>query len=176
MFNKAKKLFVIPMIAVLAMFSLAFMSPVAVHAQDANANLLCKTFPFLAGIGIFGINDALCGTGDTSDVALETATATISLFQLVTSLIFIAIIIIAVYVIVKAAIKYIRSEGDESKVQEAQKAIKTVFIGIAALFIGILGVVLVLAFFQVAGPTAGAGGDGTGIEFIDNFIDAIRGE
>ncbi len=106
------------------------------------ANLVCTVFPFINGIGAFGIN-SLCGTVD----AQSTSDTIKSTFNLIVSLIFVAIIIFSIYVIIRAAIKYIRSEGDPAKIEEAQKAIKSVFIGIAALFVGLIGIIIIIAFF-----------------------------
>jgi heme/copper-type cytochrome/quinol oxidase subunit 2 len=122
-------------------FALGFGS---VSAQE-DTTLICRIFPFLDNV-IGG--QELCGSADQTQSTAETVEGYI---QLALSLIFIAIVIIAIYIIIKAAIKYIRSEGDEDKIQDAQKAIKSVFVGIAALFVGIIGLVLVLAFFQATG-------------------------
>ena len=60
-----------------------------------------------------------------------------------------AVVLIAVFYALSAAIKYIRSEGDPGKIEEAQKAIKAIFLGIAAMFIGIVGIILIFVFFNV---------------------------
>lgn len=65
----------------------------------------------------------------------------------VLSLVFIGIIIMAVYIIVTSGIQYVRSKGDEKEIAAANKAIKSVFVGIGVLFVGVVGVILVLAFF-----------------------------
>jgi hypothetical protein len=57
------------------------------------------------------------------------------------------IILVAVIYALIAAFKYIQSQGDPGKIEEAQKAIKAIFMGIAAMLIGIVGVVLVFVFF-----------------------------
>jgi len=62
------------------------------------------------------------------------------------------VILIAVVYSILAAIKYISSQGDEGKVAEAKKAITAILSGIAALFIAIVGIVLVLVFFEVQSP------------------------
>ncbi|MEO6728961.1 MAG: hypothetical protein ABIM99_03500 [Candidatus Dojkabacteria bacterium] len=114
-----------------------------VNAQETN--LICNIFPFIKNLG-FGAG-SLCG-----DVNGKPAVdAAVALVRLALQLVFVGIIVISIYIIIRAAVKYIRSEGDESKIQEAQKAIKSVFIGIAALFIGIIGIVIILAFFNVSG-------------------------
>lgn len=56
-----------------------------------------------------------------------------------------AIILVAVVYSILAGIKYIRSEGDPGKIEEAQKAIKAILMGVASIFVGILGIVLVYA-------------------------------
>jgi hypothetical protein len=53
------------------------------------------------------------------------------------------IILVAVAYAVMAGIKYIRSEGDPGKIEEAQKSIKAIMMGIAAIFVAIIGIVLV---------------------------------
>lgn len=125
------------------LFAAPLLSPLlTVNAQ----NLICTVFPFINSVSAFGIN-SLCGTIDNN-----TTGATIrSTFNLIVSLIFVAIIIFSIYVIIKAAIKYIRSEGDPAKIEEAQKAIKAVFVGIAALFVGLIGIIVVIAFFGAGG-------------------------
>src|SRR5690606_26169469 len=109
-----------------------------------DVNLICRIFPFLAKAEAFNIN-AICGNVDSTEVGNSIQ----STITLITTLIFIVIILFAVFIIIKAAVKYIRSEGDDTKIQEAQKAIKSVFVGIAALFIGVIGIIIVLAFFNV---------------------------
>jgi uncharacterized membrane protein YidH (DUF202 family) len=111
-------------------------------------NLICTVFPFIKGVTAFGIS-TLCDEGGIN--AENTSTTIRSTFNLIVSLIFVAIIIFSIYVIIKAAIKYIRSEGDPAKIEEAQKAIKSVFIGIAALFVGLIGIIIVIAFFGAGG-------------------------
>jgi hypothetical protein len=64
------------------------------------------------------------------------------------------IVLVAVAYALLAAFKYIRSEGESGKMEEAQKSIKAIFIGIAAMLIAIIGIVLVFAIFgaQQANP------------------------
>lgn len=58
------------------------------------------------------------------------------------------IILVAVFYSIMAGIKYIRSEGDPGKIEEAQKSIKAILMGIAAIFVGILGIILVYVIFN----------------------------
>ena len=57
------------------------------------------------------------------------------------------IILVAVVYALLASFKYIQSQGDPGKIEEAQKAIKAIFYGIAAMMIAIVGVILVFVFF-----------------------------
>ncbi len=109
-------------------------------------NLLCQIFPFLKGIKFA---ESLCGS-DISGGAASAIDTGEALIQFALSMIFVGIIAFAIFVIIKAAVKYIRSEGDESKVEEANKAIKNVFIGIGALIVGVIGLVIILGIFSSA--------------------------
>lgn len=62
------------------------------------------------------------------------------------------LILVAVVYALIAAFKYIQSQGDPGKIEEAQKAIKAIFYGIAAMMIGIVGIVLVFVFFAARRP------------------------
>lgn len=57
------------------------------------------------------------------------------------------IILVAVVYSLLAAFKYIQSQGDPGKIEEAQKAIKAILMGVAAMLIAIVGIVLVFVFF-----------------------------
>jgi len=57
------------------------------------------------------------------------------------------IVLVAVVYVIMAGIKYIRSEGDPGKIEEAQKSIKAILMGVAAIFVGIIGIVLVYVIF-----------------------------
>jgi uncharacterized membrane protein YidH (DUF202 family) len=147
---KVRNFFVAMVLSVIMFTSVGLVSPVVTMAQTPPASwgssAVCDVFPFLANLQSFGIS-SLCGSGDAS----EAGTGVRNLVQFFLSLIFIGIIIVSVFIVIKAALKYIQSEGDESKIQEAQKAIRSVFIGIAALFIGVIGIVIILAFFNATG-------------------------
>lgn len=125
------------------------MSMFAIYTPNVHAqNVICDDiFPFLKNVSF--LSDSLC-TGETTG-AQSAVDTTAGLVQFGLSLVFVGIIVVSIYIIIKAALKYIRSEGDADKIQEAQKAIKSVFIGIAALFIGIIGIVIVIAFFNATG-------------------------
>ncbi len=119
-----------------------FSMPFPVSAAGTN-NLVCQIFPFLSSVDAFGINSLCSGVTDPS--------AATSFIRFLLSAVFVGIIIISIYVVIKSALKYIQSEGDDKKIGEASKAIKAVFIGIAALFVGVIGIIIVLAFFKATG-------------------------
>lgn len=131
-------------VALFASFTVLFVAPAsaaqppaAPTTNEGGLNLCTYIRPICNALGI-----------DVEDPANQAKDGVSSFIgqraQLLLSLIFIGIVMIAVYIIITNGIKYIQSQGDEGKIKEAQKAIKTVFIGIAVLFIGIAGLVLVL--------------------------------
>ncbi len=63
-----------------------------------------------------------------------------------------AVVLIAVVYSILSALKYIQSQGDAGKIEEAQKAIKAIFFGIGAMLIAIVGIVLVFVFFGASRP------------------------
>src|SRR5690606_3018464 len=106
MLAKFKKVFVVLGLTAVSFCSLAFTAPQPVAAQS----LLCDIFPFIDSVGFLGISQ-ICNNAEVAGNIAVTGTA--RLIQLVLQLIFIGIIIISIYVIIKAAVQYIRSEGDE---------------------------------------------------------------
>lgn len=128
-------------------------------------SVLCDVFPFLES------TESLTGicTGAGDKVAEDSARQIKNLIQLGLSLVFVGIIILSIYIIIKAAVKYIRSEGKDEEIQAAQRAIKSVFLGVGALFVGIIGIIIVLAFFQATGAVDG-GDQKTDNDFIDNVL------
>jgi len=126
----------------------AFISPAVVSAVGDNIENE-------GSIGICTFIKPICDALGIKDDAATSQTAVIDFttnrINQVLSLIFIGIIIISVFIIIQAGVKYIQSQGDEGQIAEAQKAIKSVFIGIAVLFVGIIGIILILAFFGGTG-------------------------
>lgn len=138
------------------------------QSGSGDVNLICRIFPFIADIEV---TSGLCGGSATN-----TATTIGAWLRFGLSLIFIGIIIIAIVSIIKAAIEYIRSEGDEGKVQEASKSIKSVFIGIGALIVGLVGLAIVLTVIGASDsldtdtdPLQGQQGG----EELNEFLDAL---
>lgn len=118
----------------------------------------------------FGICDLLgpvgqpfgCASGNFGDVNVATDYL-LPRVQFVLSLLFIGLILFAIFYVVKAAVTYIQSQGQPDKIAEATKAIRSVFVGLGALFVGIAGILLVLAFF--GGPLGGSDDDNVQVDF-----------
>ena len=68
--------------------------------------------------------------------------------------VFAIIIIFGIIMVIRAVLKIVRSEGDETKIQEGYSMVRGVYIGIAIIFLGLIGMVIVLAFFN-AGSIVG---------------------
>lgn len=168
-----KKLILI-LLFVVSFFSITFIPNIGFSTQ-VNAQIdLCDLAPFLNDLQ--GIGISICSDGDIVTTQ-DTGSAANTVGQYIRfglSLVFIGVIAFAVYTVIKAAIKYIQSEGDEAKVEEAQKAIKTVFIGIGALFVGIIGLIVIILFF---GATGALGTEDTpdDSDTLDSFIDGLTG-
>lgn len=62
-------------------------------------------------------------------------------------LLFVGVILIAIVYAAMAGIKFIRSQGEADKVEEAQNAIKNVLIGVASVFLGVIGVIVITGVF-----------------------------
>lgn len=110
---------------------LMFITPLSVEAQ--NSGLLPDQIKSI--FDLFGRD----GTGTASFISGRVRTGLYIALGM--------IILVAVIYALIAAFKYIQSQGDPGKIEEAQKAIKAIFMGIAAMLIGIVGVVLVFVFF-----------------------------
>ncbi len=62
-----------------------------------------------------------------------------------------AIILYGIFLIIKAALTIIRSNGDPGQVEAGTNIIRGVYIGIGIIFIGIVGLIIVIAFFGAGG-------------------------
>jgi predicted PurR-regulated permease PerM len=62
-------------------------------------------------------------------------------------LLFVGVILLAIVFSALAGIKFIRSQGEAEKVEEAQEAIKNVLIGVASVFIGVIGIIVITGIF-----------------------------
>ncbi|MCA9381585.1 hypothetical protein KC678_04935 [Candidatus Dojkabacteria bacterium] len=100
----------------------------------------------------YGVCDFFpCGNGSVLPTP-DNPISTIELFVgLGVSLIFTGFIAFGIFIIIKSALKIIQSEGDEAKVEESAGAIKSVFIGLGMLIMGIIGIVVLLSLFRAGG-------------------------
>lgn len=74
-----------------------------------------------------------------------------SVIQVGISVAFVLIILYGIFLIIKAALTIIRSNGDPSQLESGVNMIRGVYIGIGIIFIGIIGLVIVIAFFGAGG-------------------------
>jgi hypothetical protein len=143
-----KKIFFNISLIITSSLALIFSSISQVAAQTASP--ICEVFPFLKGIQLFGgmctINEDRVGLGLS-----EVVRGVLAILRFAASMIFVVIVAIAVFVIIKSSIKIILSNGDSQKVKDAQDGIKSVFWGITWLILGIVGLVILLTFFQSTG-------------------------
>lgn len=89
----------------------------------------------------FGCDSVLPDPGQPLDMGL-------SLARFGVSLIFTGFVAMGVFMIIKSALKYIQSEGNDEGVEAGANIMRGVFIGIGILFIGIIGIVIVLGVFS----------------------------
>lgn len=66
-------------------------------------------------------------------------------------LLFVVVVIAGIVYAALAGLKYIQSQGASDKVEEAQGALKSVLIGVAAAFVGVIGVIVISAIFADGG-------------------------
>lgn len=66
-------------------------------------------------------------------------------------LLFVIIIVAGIIYAALAGLKYIQSQGASDKIEEAQNSLKYVLIGVAAVFIGIIGVLIISSAFGDTG-------------------------
>jgi hypothetical protein len=82
-----------------------------------------------------------------------------SLLLLLPSLVFVGIIALGIWYVIKGAMRIVRSEGDSSKIEEGKKIMKGIYIGLFMILGGIVGLVIVMTLFGSSGaPTRGGGG------------------
>ncbi|CAG1022498.1 hypothetical protein DOJK_01712 [Patescibacteria group bacterium] len=74
-----------------------------------------------------------------------------NLIKALLAFIFIAIMLYGVFLIIKAAVTIIRSNGDPSQIEAGVGMMRGVYIGIGIIFVGLIGLIIVLAFFGAGG-------------------------
>lgn len=70
--------------------------------------------------------------------------------RLLITVLWIVLVLAAVVYAGVAGFKYVSSQGDAGKIEEAQKAVKAIWMGVAAFFVSIIGMVVIIA---IAGGT-----------------------
>ena len=91
-----------------------------------------------------------CGDNGVLPAPNNSEATGLSFFRFGVGLIFSIFIAIGIFVIIKSSLEIIRSEGDNEKIENASKSIRGVFIGIAILLMGIIGIVILISFFSDA--------------------------
>lgn len=89
-----------------------------------------------------------CNEGLNDVTAGNTLSLGVRLALYAVGLIFSLFIAAGVFFIIKAALKIIRSEGDAAQIEGSVKIIKGVYAGVIILIVGVLGLVVILAFLQ----------------------------
>jgi len=87
--------------------------------------------------------------GDTDSTEVESGISTY--FRFGVSLIFTGFIAYGIFVIVKSALKIVQSGGEEETITSGVQGLKSVFIGVTMLIVGIIGLILLSAFFGASG-------------------------
>ncbi len=59
-----------------------------------------------------------------------------------------AVILMGVVYTISAALKFMRSKGESGEIENSQKAVTAIFYGVASLFVGVIGMVVVTLFFS----------------------------
>ena len=123
-----------------------FLSLVAISAFEIFSPI--KTFAVNTGVcGFLPCNTApIClGGADCEGNALSQVG---SVLEISLSFIFVGILVYGVWLIIQAAVKIVRSEGNEEQIQSGYKMIKGAYIGIILIIVGIVGLVIVLIIFN----------------------------
>jgi succinate dehydrogenase/fumarate reductase cytochrome b subunit len=100
-------------------------------------------------VQIFG--EILPGFFDrASDISDEAGNADfiIGLIQNGLVLLFVGVLLVAIVFSAIAGIKFITSKGASEKVEEAQEALKNVLVGVAAVFLAIIGIFIITNIFS----------------------------
>lgn len=143
--KKLLSTFLVMAVTVVAMFS--GMSTVSAQKADATSSVC-----IWGGIPI--LKD-LCGNQTASGLATNPGTMIVGVAKIILTVFFVLVIAVAIFYIMKAALKYIRSEGDEKKVEQGKQAIKSILMGVAAVFVGVIGIVFILIVFNATGVNGG---------------------
>lgn len=67
------------------------------------------------------------------------------------SMVFTLFIVFGIFIIIKAVVTIVRGEGSEESLEAGTKSMKSVFIGVVMLFLGIIGLLLITTLFGAQG-------------------------
>jgi hypothetical protein len=138
-----------------ALFCLVLISiSVIMTSQKAKAADLCGLLP--------------CDQYDINDVT-NVNDRVENLVKYGLSAIFIVIIAIGIYQIIRAALKIVRSEGKQEDLEGGINILKGVWIGVGLFFVGLIGLIIILALLDSGGIVSTDVNDPPGVDlpFID---------
>lgn len=115
---------------------LSLFLPLSLHAATASDVLPCNQYDT-------SVFDAC---GDVNDQVTN-------VIKFGIAAVFGLIIIYGIFLIIKAALTIIRSNGDASQVEAGANILRGVYVGIGIIFVGIIGLIIVIAFFGAGGIT-----------------------
>ncbi len=136
-----------------------FLGRNTVQASSADSFTFCDIFPCPGPLNP--------DQGSSEDAVNNTIEEYVS-FGL--SIIFVLIIIYGIFLVIKASLTIIRAESNAEKVQEGFAGIKAVMIGIAVIFIGLIGLIVVVGLFSGSGifsPDLESPDPGSNLPFVD---------
>jgi len=148
--NITNKIFTL--VTLVIMFSGLFMMPVL--AQVASAQPTTTANPqstASGGCAWLGPLSGLCtsGSGATSAIKeCQLGTTLSNIVTLILNIFFFAVLAFAVYSTLQASIKYIRSEGNEKMVGEAKAAMRSILLGVGAMFICVIFILIIQGVFS----------------------------
>lgn len=73
----------------------------------------------------------------------------LSYFSLIFALVFLGVGMLWVILVIRGALEYLRSEGDEGMIESGMKKIRNVLVSISMLFVFLVAIVFVASFFGI---------------------------
>lgn len=123
---------IILLITIVLLMFLSFFTPTYAGSEDLG---LCDFFP--------------CSESQQSpNLDEDVNSAAENLFIFVTTFSFTGIILVGIYYILRGSVQIIWAQGDASAVEKGFSKIKGVYVGIIILFVGLIGLVVLIVFFD----------------------------
>lgn len=116
--------------------------------------LLMLITPLTLSTAVYAQTDStsLCGLFPCDQYTQDSKNIDVgSLIKFGLSAVFVAIIIIGIFSVIRAALKIIQSEGDPKKLEEGTNVLKGVWFGLVIIFLGVFGIIFILIFFNAQG-------------------------